>query len=107
MPDDKFTILKLEGEFVDIMYAVNPEYKADVRFENGKKTFYVRILAALYGMIESALLWYTLYTEVLHKEGSHTIDVLPTRSSMANSVPSDGTSMTTSYRMLRHQLLTV
>jgi len=31
MPDDKFTILKIEGEFVDIMYEVNPEYKDDVR----------------------------------------------------------------------------
>jgi len=69
MPDDKFAILKIKGEFVDIMCAVNPEYKADVRFKNGKKTLYVRILAVLYGMIESALLWYTLYTEVLHKEG--------------------------------------
>ena len=34
-----------------------------------KKVLYVQILRALYGMIESALLWYTLYTEVLHKEG--------------------------------------
>ena len=69
MPADKFAILKIVGQFVDIMCEVNPEYKADVRFENGKKVLYVRILAALYGMIESALLWYTLYTEVLHKEG--------------------------------------
>jgi hypothetical protein len=69
IPDDKFAILKIEGEFVDIMCEVNPEYKADIRFENGKKVLYVQILAALYGMIESALLWYTLYTEVLHKEG--------------------------------------
>jgi hypothetical protein len=69
IPDDKFAILKIEGEFVDIMCEVNPEYKDDVRCENGKKFLYVQILAALYGMIESALLWYTLYTEVLHKEG--------------------------------------
>jgi len=69
MPDNKFAILKIEGDFVDIMCAVNPEYKDDVHFKNGKKTLYVRILAALYGMIESALLWYTLYTEVLHREG--------------------------------------
>ena len=34
-----------------------------------RKFFYVQFLAALYGMIESALLWYALYTEVLHKEG--------------------------------------
>ena len=69
LPDSKFTILKIVGQFADIMCTVNPEYQEDVRFENGKKVLYVRILAALYGMIESALLWYTLYTEVLHKEG--------------------------------------
>jgi len=69
MPDDKFAILKTEGEFVDIMCEVNPEYKDDVRYEKGKKVLYIQILRALYGMIESALLWYNLYTEVLHKEG--------------------------------------
>jgi len=69
MPDDKFAILKIEGEFVDIMCKVNPEYKDDVRYENGKKFLYVRILRAQYRIIESALIWYNLYTEVLHKEG--------------------------------------
>jgi hypothetical protein len=69
IPDSKFAILKIEGEFVDIMCDVNPEYKEDVRYENGKKVLYVQILRALYGMIESALLWYNLYTEVLLKEG--------------------------------------
>ena len=69
IPDDKFSILKIEGEFVDIMCEVNPEYKADVRYENGKKVFFLQILRALYGMIESALLWYKFYTEVLQKEG--------------------------------------
>ena len=69
MPKDKFAVLKVEGIFVDIMIQVNPEYKDDVRFENGIKVLYVKILRALYGMIESALLWYTLYTDVLHKEG--------------------------------------
>jgi len=66
---NKFALLKLEGEFVDIMCEVNPEFKDDVRYENGKKVLYVQILKALYGMIESALLWYRLYTEILQKEG--------------------------------------
>ena len=69
VPKEKFVILKIEGDFVDIMCNVNPEYKPYVRYENGKKVLYVRILKALYGMIESALLWYTLFTEVLQKEG--------------------------------------
>ena len=83
IPDDKFAILKIEGEFVDIMCEVNPEYKDDVRFENGKKVLYVQILRALYGMIESALLWYTLYTDVLHKEG---FEINPYDRCVANKV---------------------
>ena len=54
---------------MDIVCQVNPEFIPDVRYENGKKVLYVRILKALYGMIESALLWYTLYVTVLKKEG--------------------------------------
>ena len=69
VPDNKFVLLKIEGAFVDIMCEVNPEYKEDVRMENGKKVLYTRILKALYGMIESALLWYQLYVGVLQKEG--------------------------------------
>ena len=37
MPDEKFVILKLEGQFVDIMCEVNPQYLNDVRFEGTKK----------------------------------------------------------------------
>ena len=69
LPKDKFVLLKLEGPFVDIMCEVNPEYKEDVMFEGNKKVLYVQILQALYSMIKSALLWYSLYIEVLEKEG--------------------------------------
>jgi len=69
IPKSKFVLLKIEGQFVDIMNKVNPEYKADVRYENGRKVLYVQILKALYGMIESALLWYELYVTVLKEEG--------------------------------------
>jgi hypothetical protein len=65
MPKSKKVILKLEGEFVDIMCQVNPSYKPYVRMEHGKKVLYLRILKALYGCIESALLWYKTYTNVL------------------------------------------
>ena len=36
-----------------------------MRYENGKKVLYVKILRAIYGCIESALLWYKLYSETL------------------------------------------
>lgn len=69
IPPDKFVILKIEGQLVDIMVDVHPEFKEDVRFKNGKKVLYVQVLKALYGMIKSALLWYDLYLTVLKKEG--------------------------------------
>ena len=69
MPDDKFILLKLEGQFVDIMCDVNPDLKKDVQQENGKKVLYLRLLKALYWCIESTLLWYKLYTETLKSLG--------------------------------------
>jgi hypothetical protein len=69
MPKEKFVLLKLEGEFVNIMCDVNPQYTHFVRTENGKKVLYLQLLKALYGCIESALLWYKCYTTTLKKMG--------------------------------------
>ena len=72
-PSGKRVILKLTGVFVDIMCEVNPEYKQHVIYEikNGKrvKVLYVYVLRALYGCLESALLWYHLYSSTLEKLG--------------------------------------
>ena len=69
IPPDKFRILKLEDNFVEIMCQVNNQYSKHVRVKGGKKVLYVRILKALYGMIESALLWYKLFVTVLMEMG--------------------------------------
>ena len=69
MPQDKHLILKLRGQFVDIMCKVNPEYTKHVRYEGKTKVLYLRILRAIYGCIESALLWYQLYSNTLSKIG--------------------------------------
>ena len=69
MPKDKKVLLKLRGIFVDIMCDINPEYEQYVRFENGVKVLYLRVLRAIYGCIESALQWYVLYKTTLEKEG--------------------------------------
>ena len=66
-PDEKFVLVKLEGEFVDIMCKVNPELKQYVRIEGKKKVLYLRLLKALYGCMESALLWYNLFVSTLKK----------------------------------------
>ena len=57
--------MKFEGEFVDIMCQVNPEYEKFVTYEKGKKVLYVLILKVVNGMIESALLWYDLFSTTL------------------------------------------
>ena len=69
MPKGKKELLKMRGEFVDIMCEVNPEYKPFVLEENGKKVLYMNILRAIYGCIQSALLWYELYVSVLKDMG--------------------------------------
>ena len=65
LPGDKVLHMKFEGEFVEIMCEVNPEYEKFVIYENGKKVLYVLILKSVYGMIDSALLWYDLFSTTL------------------------------------------
>ena len=60
-PEDKFILLNIEWEFVDIMCKVKPEQKKNVRAENGLKVLYLRLLKALHGCMEYSLLWYDIY----------------------------------------------
>ena len=69
LPDDTVIHMKLRGDFVDIMCEVNPDYLPYVIYENGQKVLYVKILRAIYGCIESALLWYNLYVTTLKGMG--------------------------------------
>jgi hypothetical protein len=57
-----FTLLRMEGESVDIMCDVNDEYRKFVCIEHGKKVLYLKLLKALYGYVQSALLWYTSFS---------------------------------------------
>ena len=67
--DNKRVLLRLVGNFVDLMCKVNPEHEKNVIYENGKKVLYLEILQAIYGCIELALRWYELYLTTLCKEG--------------------------------------
>ena len=51
------------------MCEVNIELKKFVRYENGKKVLYLQLLKALYGCMESVLLWHNLYISTLHSMG--------------------------------------
>jgi len=69
--DKDRVFMKLRGQFVDIMCDVNPEYKQYVTTEGPKhqKVLYLWVLRAIYGCIQSALLWYDLYVNTLEKLG--------------------------------------
>ena len=69
LPKDKFTLLLTEVKFVDIMCDINTKHKKHVRFKYGRKKLYLHIIKEIYGMIESALLWYELYVSVLKETG--------------------------------------
>ena len=47
---DDYTLLKLEGEAVDIMCKVNKDYEQFVCFEKGRKVLYLRLLKACTGV---------------------------------------------------------
>ena len=51
------------------MCEVNPEHKKNVRVENGVNVLYLRLLKALYGCMESALIYYDLYSKTLKPQG--------------------------------------
>ena len=67
-PDENI-LLVLRDELVDIMCQVDPEYKKYVVIHNNKKVLYLKMLRALYGCLESALLWYNLFTTTLKNMG--------------------------------------
>ena len=63
--DDK-VIMVFEGEMVAYMIAINPEYKKYIHTtKTGKRILYVQLLKAMYGCMQSALLWFKLFTSTL------------------------------------------
>ena len=60
-----FVLMKLEGATVDIMLELDPGLKDFVAIENGKRVLYMQLMKALYGCVQSALLWYKLFSSTL------------------------------------------
>ena len=58
-PDD-FTLLKLEGDSVDIMCNASEHHKEFVMCKKGKKALCLRLLKASCGCVQSALLWHAV-----------------------------------------------
>ena len=64
-----FIIVKLTGQSVRIMCDVLPSFASNVTTEKGKEVLYMRLNKALYGCMQSALLWYRTFKERLEGLG--------------------------------------
>ena len=64
-----FVLMKLEGATVDIMLELDPGLEDFVAVENGKRVLYMQLIKALYGCVQSALLWYKLFSSTLEGLG--------------------------------------
>ncbi len=86
-------IMVFEGEMVDYMVQTDPKkYSPFIHVTaNGTKLLYVQLLKALYGCIQSAMLWWKLLTTTLVEDG---FVVNPYDPCVANKQMADGTQCT-------------
>lgn len=62
--------LRFTGNMVDYVVAVNKQrYEKYVHYEGKTKVLYTKLTKALYGCIQSALLWYNVFAGFLQKQG--------------------------------------
>ncbi|CAJ1952141.1 unnamed protein product [Cylindrotheca closterium] len=61
--------MKITGMMVQILIDMAPEYRKYVVLENGKRVIYVRVLRAIYGMLQSILLFYNQFQSDLEAKG--------------------------------------
>ena len=66
---DDFILVKVDGTSADIMCKVNPALNKFVTRVRGKNTLYLQLTKALYGYMQSALLWYRMFKECLEGLG--------------------------------------
>ena len=62
-------LMKITGKEVDLFCELDPSLRKFVIKENGKDVLYVQLDRALYGCVQSALLWYELYSLTLKEMG--------------------------------------
>ena len=61
--------MKITGPEIDLFIEIDPKLEEFVTQENGKRILYVQLNKALYGCVQSALLWYDLYSTTLTDMG--------------------------------------
>ena len=62
-------IMKIIGPEVDLFCQLDPSLREYVITEKGRKVLYTQLDKALYGCVQSALLWYELYSTTLKEMG--------------------------------------
>ena len=60
-----YVIVKIIGKEVDVMCRVSGKYKKYMGLENGKRVLYPWLKKALYGCMQSAILWYNTFKNCL------------------------------------------
>jgi len=66
---DDFVILKVQGQTIDLLCKVSSKYEEFIVIENGERVLYLQLLKALYRCVQSALLWYKLFSGTLQGMG--------------------------------------
>jgi hypothetical protein len=69
-PGDERVMMKITGVLVEMLVELNPKlYGPHVVYKKRGKVLYIQVLRAIYGMLESALLWYRKFCGRLEKAG--------------------------------------
>ena len=62
-------MMKITGVLVDMLVKINPQlYGPYAVYEKTRKVLYVRVLRAIYGVLEAALLWCKKFRHELEQE---------------------------------------
>ena len=68
--DGQKFIMKIRGKLAELLVEIDPQtYEPFLIEENGQKIIYVRVLKAIYGMLQSALLFYNKLRKDLEDSG--------------------------------------
>ena len=62
-------IMKITGLLVDYLVEIDPTYSQYIVFDRGKRVIYLRILKAIYGMLQASLLFYKKMKSDLESQG--------------------------------------
>ena len=69
-PGEPRTVLVIRGVLVDMLQKIAPDvYNKYVEYKKGKKVLYLVVNKAIYGMIESPMLWYMKFHKDLESQG--------------------------------------